>query len=318
MHTHEFQLTSSTNSPITIYQWKKEEETPHLQPKGIIQIAHGMTETGLRYARFAEALVQAGYIVYANDHRGHGRSASSMEKLGHLNRNDNHYMVEDMRIISTYIQAEHPGVPLILFGHSMGSFLSQMYIALHGSLLDGVVLCGSNGPRGPEVHAGKFAANLITKWKGIEHRSPFIDNLAFGGFNRKFQPSKTKYDWLSRDEHEVQKYIDDPFCGYVCTVGFYYELFHLIQHIHRPEVTARIPKDLPVLIIAGDKDPVGNFGAGVRKLEKLYTEQLKLQHVKTIIYPGARHELLNETNRDEITADCLAWFDELVAATAER
>lgn len=314
MKFHEFQLDSSTHHPITIYHWRPEQEEQ--APRGVIQIAHGMTESGKRYERFAKALVEEGYYVYANDHRGHGRSASSQEKLGHLDRNDGRHMVEDMKLLSTYIQEQHSGVPFILFGHSMGSFLSQMYIALYGSILDGVVLCGSNGPRGPELHAGKWASDLITKWKGIEHRSQFIDSLAFGSFNKKFKPSKTKYDWLSRDADEVQKYIDDPFCGYICTVGFYYELFHLLQQIHRPEITARIPKDLPVLIIAGDKDPVGNFGAGVRKLEQLYTEQLKLKDVKTIIYPGARHELLNETNRDEITSDCIAWFNELVSSKA--
>lgn len=309
MITSSFKMKSANGTQVHITCWMPEPET---KVKSVIQIAHGMTETGSRYERFAEALTAAGYAVYANDHLGHGFSAHHESELGHLGKGDMMNMVEDMAQLSQYIKEQHPHVPLILFGHSMGSFLSQMYIALYGDKLQGVVLCGSNGPRGPELHAGVAISRLIAGARGWKHRSDFINNMAFGGFNRRFNPHKTSFDWLSRDEAEVQKYIDNPYCGYVCTVGFYNEFFKLLTQIHKPSVMAKIPKDLPILLIAGTMDPVGNFGKGVPLLADMYRD-LGIKNVSLIMYPEARHELLNDINRDEVTADCIQWFDRIEA-----
>ncbi|MDZ7543093.1 alpha/beta fold hydrolase, partial [Clostridium perfringens] len=156
---------------------------PETNIRAAVQISHGMAETGTRYKRFAESLTAAGYVVYANDHLGHGQTAPNASEMGHLSKNGMMNMVSDMERLSLYILDRHPGVPLILFGHSMGSFLTQMYIAQHGKLLDGAILCASNGPRGPELLAGVAVSRLIAGMKGWKHRSKFIDNLTFGGFN---------------------------------------------------------------------------------------------------------------------------------------
>ncbi|MCG7408673.1 lysophospholipase [Paenibacillus sp. ACRRX] len=309
MNRTTFNLEGANGSRVHVYKW--ESVHPDIPTRGIIQIAHGMTETALRYERFAAELIQQGYIVYANDHRGHGKTASRPEQLGHMEKGDFMGMVHDMGQLSQYVQERHPNVPLVLFGHSMGSFLSQMYITKYGHLLHGLILSGSNGPRGLDLSAGVRVSQVIRALKGAAHRSEFINNLAFGGFNRSFKPSLTPFDWLSRDEQEVQKYIDDPMCGYVCTVGFYYEFFCFLKEVHHPSTLAKVPLKLPVLIVSGSQDPVGNFGKGLRKLKALY-KQLGVQEVSLILYPGARHELLNETNRDEVTLDCIEWLNRLL------
>lgn len=312
MKSSTFRLDSTNGSRIHISLWEPDSAD---RLTAVIQIAHGMTETGARYERFASALTAAGYAVYANDHLGHGLTAANADELGHLAKGDMMNMVYDMERISRYIREQHPNVPLILFGHSMGSFLSQMYLSKFGQLLDGVILCGSNGPRGPELLAGVLVSRVSASISGWKHRSTFINNLAFGGFNRRFKPHHTEFDWLSRDESEVQKYIDDPMCGYVCTVGFYHEFFNLLRAVHQPAVMANIPKDIPVFMISGTQDPVGNFGVGVLKLAEMY-KQLGIKDVAVKMYPEARHELLNETNRDEVTSDCLAWINQVVLAVA--
>lgn len=299
-----FKLNSTNGTHLHITQWMPASEA---EIRAVIQIAHGMTETGSRYTRFAEALTATGFAVYANDHLGHGQTAANDSELGHLGKGDMMNMVEDMARLSQHIKEQHPHAPIILFGHSMGSFLAQMYMSLYGSLLGGVVLCGSNGPRGPELQAGIAMTRLIAASNGWKHRSNLITNMTFGGFNRRFKPQKTHYDWLSRDEAEVQKYIDDPYCGYICSVGFYNEFFKLLSHIHKPDVINKIPKDLPILLIAGSMDPVGNFGKGVPRLKEIYNN-LGITDVSIIMYSDARHELLNDINRDEVTADCIDWF----------
>lgn len=311
MITTTFKMKGTNGAQLHITQWMPDSET---EVKAVIQIAHGMTETGTRYERFAEALTTAGFAVYANDHLGHGQTAADDSELGHLGKGDMMNMVEDMARLSRYIKEQHPHVPLILFGHSMGSFLTQMYISMYGHLLQGVVLCGSNGPRGPELHAGISITRLIASVSGWKHRSNTVNNMAFGGFNRRFKPHKTNFDWLSRDEAEVQKYIDNPHCGYVCTVGFYNEFFKLLTRIHKPDVMAKIPKDLPILLIAGTMDPVGNFGKGVPLLADMYRD-LGIKDVSLIMYPEARHELLNDRNRDEVTTDCIEWFNRILASS---
>lgn len=312
MRTNTFHFIDAENVRIHVYHWMPDEA---VEIQGAVQIAHGMTETALRYERFAEELTAAGYVVYANDHRGHGLTAATEQDLGYVGEDGFTWMVRNMAQLTKIIREQHSDTPLFLFAHSMGSFLAQQYITEHASLIDGVILCGSNGPRGPELLAGASVTKLIASMKGSRHRSAFIDKLAFGSFNRKFQPARTQVDWLSRDPKEVDRYVEDPYCGFLSTVGFYRDFFKLLRNIHRPEVMNRIPKHLPVLLIAGDNDPVGNYGKGVRKLAEQY-RQLGLKQVECKLYEGARHELLNETNRDEVTADCLAWLQRQTTSAA--
>ncbi|UHA75952.1 alpha/beta hydrolase [Paenibacillus sp. 481] len=304
MQQHTFTFTDPQHIPIHVYCWSPDDER---SIRGIVQIAHGMTETAERYERFAQALTDAGYVVYGNDHRGHGKTAAQVENLGYLGENGFEWMVLNMAQLSTMIKEKHEGLPLFLFGHSMGSFLSQQYISLHADLIEGVILCATNGPRGVDIIAGANLAKLIRTMRGDRHRSLLIDKLAFGSFNRKFEPSRTPFDWLSRDPAEVDKYVADPYCGFLSTVSFYHDFFRFLRVIHQPTTMARIPKTLPVMLIAGDADPVGMYGKGVLRLAEMY-KQLTIQDVTCNIYAGARHELLNETNRDEITTDCIQWL----------
>ncbi|MBD8499941.1 alpha/beta hydrolase [Paenibacillus arenosi] len=309
MQHHTFTLQAHDGLALHISQWSPDENEP---VRAVVQIAHGMTETGSRYERFARSLTEHGYIVYANDHRGHGQTSISNELLGHLEANDMRHMVQDMDLLSRHIESAHPQLPLLLFGHSMGSFLSTDYLTEYGQRLKGAVLSGSNGPRGPELGAGVVLAKLIGKIRGRTYHSNLINNMAFGGFNRRFQPSITSFDWLSRDKDEVRKYVEDPYCGFICSVGFYEEMFHMLRRIHQPKQLARIPNDLPILLIAGDMDPVSHFGKGVPRLEQLL-KQAGSQSLKRITYKEGRHELLNDTNRDEVTADVIQWFDQILA-----
>ncbi|MGG4393793.1 alpha/beta hydrolase [Paenibacillus thiaminolyticus] len=304
MLSNTFTFTDPEGVRVHVYRWDPEEGQP---VRGVIQIAHGMTETARRYSRFAEALTDAGYVVYGNDHRGHGRTAERPEDLGYVGEDGFTWMVRNMAQLTEIIQSEQAGLPVFLFAHSMGSFLAQKYIAEHGDKINGVILCGSNGPRGRELYAGVALTKLIASARGSRHRSKMIDNMAFGGFNRTFRPSRTSFDWLSRDEQEVDKYVADPECGFLSTIGFYRDLFRLLQDIHRPETMQAIPKELPVMLIAGDRDPVGQYGKGIRRLAEMYRE-LGIREVECILYPEARHELLNEKNRDEVTSDCLSWL----------
>ncbi|MFW5437491.1 lysophospholipase [Paenibacillus apiarius] len=308
MLTNTFTFTDPQRIQVYVYCWRP--ENAH-EAKGVVQIAHGMTETARRYEQFASALTSAGYIVYANDHRGHGKTAACEEDLGYVGEDGFNWMVRNMVQLTEIIRKNHEKLPIFLFAHSMGSFLAQQYITEHAHHINGVILCGSNGPRGPEILAGAGLAKLLASARGSRHRSSFIDKMAFGSFNRKFNPSRTPYDWLTRDKDEVDKYIADPHCGFLSTVGFYRDFFKLLRHIHRPETMEKIPKDLPIFLIAGDADPVGMYGKGVLHLADLY-RHIKLKHVECTLYPDARHELLNETNREEVTADCLAWLDRAV------
>ncbi|QOS97372.1 alpha/beta hydrolase [Brevibacterium sp. JNUCC-42] len=308
MQTGTFTFTDEQGFTLFVYQWSPDNQE---DVKGIVQIAHGMTETAERYERFARFLTNAGYIVYANDHRGHGKTAGSVDKLGYVGQNGFEWMVKNMAQLSQIIRDENPEYPLYLFSHSMGSFLGQKYMYEYPELIEGIILSGSNGSRGVELLAGIGITTLITAIRGEQHRSTWIDSLAFGSFNRHIQSPRTQFDWLSRDATEVDKYIADPFCGVVSTSSFYRDFFKMLHEIQQEPCLQRIPKNLPVFVIAGDEDPVGVCGKGVKRLVKRY-EELQLQQVSYKLYPQGRHELLNDINREEVMQDCLAWLNEQV------
>lgn len=305
MQSQSFTLQDGDNYSLYVYHWQPDAEIP---VKGIVQIAHGMAETALRYERFAQALTEAGYIVYANDHRGHGRTAPSMEHLGYSGEDGFNWMVRNMAQISSHIRDTNPNIPLYLMGHSMGSFLTQKYMYEYPQLVDGVILTGSNGPRSL-LRAGRAVAKVQMKLHGERHPSHLLNTMSFGSFNRAFKPNRTSFDWLTRDEAEVDKYINDPMCGFIGSASFFYQFFGLLQEIHSPANMERIPKDLPIYVFSGTQDPVGLHGKGVRKLLSLY-EKLGFSHVLAKLYPEGRHEMLNEINRDEVTADVIQWLNQ--------
>lgn len=301
-----FTFKSDEGTEIYVYNWMPDENS---EIKGVVQIAHGMAETAVRYERFAKLLTDNGYIVYIHDHRGHGNTAKTIENLGYLAEEDGFkWLVEDVRKLSEIIKKENPKVPLFLFGHSMGSFVTQRYIMLYGKELKGAVLSGSNGKQGPILKIGAFLAKREAKKNGRKAQSSKLDRLSFGSFNNAFKPNRTAFDWLSRDNDEVDKYIKDPFCGTVFTCGFFYDFLTGLKEIEDEENIALVPKDLPIFIFAGDKDPVGKNGKGIIRLFNTY-KKFNIKDVTYKLYKDGRHEMLNESNRDEVMSDVINWLN---------
>ncbi len=305
MQESNFTFTDSDGFEIFVYHWMS--DSPR---KGIIQISHGMVEDASRYRRFAAKLVDSGYVVYANDHRGHGKTAGTPEMVGYCGSDGFNGMVRDMGQLTQLIRQRDPGLPVFLFGHSMGSFLCQQYmIDYREEPPAGVILSGTNGkdPTWLLCILGALAKREIKK-NGAQWRSERLTNLIFRNYNRPFKPSRTEFDWLSRDSVEVDEYINNPFCGSICSSGFYLDLFNARRKLFLSETLVKLPKDLPLYVFAGARDPVGRKGAGILQLVKLY-RKYGLTNVASRLYPNGRHEMLNEMNRDEVMQHVLDWLD---------
>lgn len=290
---------------VFVYKWLPEEG---FKIKGIVQIAHGMAEMAARYERFAAALTKAGYAVYANDHRGHGRTAGTVENVGYLGEDGFNWMVKDMKQLNDIIREENPEIPVFLFGHSMGSILAQRYITLYGNSINGVILSGTSGKQGLMLDIGiRIAAGEVKK-HGAKSRSEKLNKLTFASYNKEFKPTRTDFDWLSRDNKEVDKYIKDPFCGGIFTAGFFYDFLLGLKETHKKDNMKKIPVDLPIYLFSGEMDPVGKNCKTLYPLIKTY-EKLGIKDVSYKFYKGGRHEMLNEINRDEVTNDTINWLN---------
>lgn len=296
---------------LSMHIWRTRETEV---PRAVVQIVHGMAEHAGRYSRLALALNAAGYAVFGQDLRGHGRTASGPDDLGFFaEENGWAKCIDDLWHINRLIARQYPDRPIFLIAHSMGSFLAQDFIAQHGEALAGIVLSGSNGAPPPAATLGKGVAWLERQRLGPRGRSALLDRLGFGNFNRDFAPARTPLDWLSRDTAEVDKYIADPLCGAVSTTQLWLDLLGGLSRIADPGLQAHIPKHLPIHIIAGDRDPVTRNTAGLIQLIDAY-RRVGLTRVTHRFYEGARHELFNETNRDEVTRDLIVWLDGVVEA----
>jgi len=305
MKIENFKIKDEGGLEIFVYKWLPDE---NIHVKGVVQIAHGMAETAARYEEFARALTDDGFIVYANDHRGHGKTAGQVEKLGDLGEDGFNSMVENMHELNEKIKIENNDLPIFLFGHSMGSFLTQRYICLYGSELKGAIISGSCGSQGVIIDIARLIAKGEIKKIGRLGKSIKLNKLAFGGYNNSFKPNRTAFDWLSRDNNEVDKYINDPFCGSVFTAGFFYDFFGGLKSIADYREIKNVPKDLPVYIFSGDKDPVGKNGKGVLKLIKTYKEH-GMTDLTYMIYKDGRHEMLNEINKEQVIVDLIKWLN---------
>ncbi len=306
MKTEQFRFNAIDGVEIFARKWLPDESAA---PVAVVQISHGMAEHCARYGRFAEALVEAGYAVYANDHRGHGETAGSLENIGYFaDQNGHQLVVDDMLSLTRIIKKEHPGLPIFLFGHSMGSILSRSYIFSHADEIKGVILSGTAGDPGLLGRIGV----LLTRWeiwrKGKKYRSPLLKKLSFGDSNKAFRPNRTEFDWLSRDEAEVDKYIADPYCGGTFTAGFFLDLLAVVNEVNDPQNIGKVPSDLPIYVISGDKDPVGKDGKGIIEVCKAF-EKAGVREVVCKLYEDGRHEMLNETNREEVHRDVIDWLD---------
>ncbi|MGB4486580.1 alpha/beta hydrolase [Pseudomonas veronii] len=304
-----FWLTANDHSRLYVNQW-----LPDTPPKALIMVSHGMAEHGGRYARLAEALCGAGYGVFALDQRGHGRTADEGTLGLFAERDGWNKVVGDLASLNQHIGQQLPGVPIILLGHSMGSYIAQAYLLHHSASLHGAILSGSNFQPVALYRAARLIARAERLRQGLRGRSALIEFLSFGSFNKAFKPNRTAFDWLSRDPDEVDRYRHDPLCGFRCTNQLWIDLLGGLQQISKASNLAQIDPGLPILVIGGECDPVSE-GKRLKRLAHALREA-GCQNLQLNIYPQARHELFNETNRDEVTADVLTWLDQ--ALTSRR
>ena len=304
-----FWLTANDHSRLYVNQW-----LPDTPPKALIMVSHGMAEHGGRYARLAQALCGAGYGVVALDQRGHGRTADEGTLGLFAERDGWNKVVGDLASLNQHIGQQLPGVPIILLGHSMGSYIAQAYLLHHSASLHGAILSGSNFQPVALYRAARLIARAERLRQGLRGRSALIEFLSFGSFNKAFKPNRTAFDWLSRDPDEVDRYRHDPLCGFRCTNQLWIDLLGGLQQISKASNLAQIDPGLPILVIGGECDPVSE-GKRLKRLAHALREA-GCQNLQLNIYPQARHELLNETNRDEVTADVLTWLDQ--ALTSRR
>jgi alpha-beta hydrolase superfamily lysophospholipase len=309
MKSDTFRFKTSDGVEIFTYRWMPDEASAI---RGAVQIAHGMAEHAARYERFAVMLTKAGYAVYANDHRGHGKTAGTQDNAGYFaDENGWGKVVDDMHTLTGIIKKENPNKPFFLFGHSMGSFLSRNYAMLYGKELSGLVLSGTGGDPGAIGKVGLFIAKIDAKLHGKKAKSAIMNKLSFGAFNNAFKPNRTDYDWLSRDTVEVDKYIDDPWCGAVFTAGFFCDMLGGLSYINKKENIAKIPKNLPIYLFSGAKDPVGANTKGVTQVFNTLKEA-GISDLNLKFYEEGRHESLNEINRSEVFSDVIAWLNKQI------
>jgi len=304
-----FNFKSIDGFNIFTYSWLPNKEN---EIKAVVQIAHGMAEHAARYHEFAEFLTDNGFGVYANDHRGHGKTAGSLDKVGFFAESNGwDLVVSDMHSLTEEIKKEHPNIPVFLLGHSMGSMLSRDYASKYGNEIRGLILSGTAADPGMLGNAGIAISKISGMLFGKESKSPLLDKLSFGAFNGKFKPNRTAFDWLSRDETKVDKYVRDPYCGSVFSKGFFYDMLTGLKKIHMKAEIGKIPTALPIFFISGEKDPVGKNSNGVKKVVKMYGKS-GIENVDLKFYPDARHEILNETNREEVYRDILSWISNIL------
>lgn len=278
-------------------------------PRAVVQLVHGVSEYVGRYDHFARFLADRGYAVCGEDHLGHGNTAKQDSKFGWFAKQDGWTLVTaDVRALRQLMGAEYPGVPYIMMGHSMGSFLTRTYLCRYPSTVDGAILSGTGQEGAALVAAGKAIASAIAAVKGSDVVSPLVNSLSLGAYNKQFAPNRTTADWISRDEGVVDAYLKDPFCSAVPTVGLYRDMLGGLQYISSRRALSQMDPNTPVYIFSGDRDPVGSNGAGVKKVYG-YFERQGTKDLSMKLYAGGRHEMLNEINKEEVYADVLAWLD---------
>ena len=304
---HSFIIETKDHVQVQAYEW-----LPQTGPLAVLQIVHGMQEHALRYDHFARWLNSKNIAVYANDHIGHGSSAKTPEDLSHFPRKDDwQRSVDILHILAGKIQKDHPGIPVFMLGHSMGSVLVQTYMMQYGQEADGFILSGVI--RQPLVMAnlGILLVKTLSALYGPVDRSKLIVAIGYGPYNRKFRPNRTASDWLSSENSIVDEYISSPLCGIPLTNRFYQNFFYGFKYIARHSNLKKIPDGKPVYILAGKLDPAGQSGKAPEKISYLLTK-IARSRVDLKLYPAGRHEILNEKNREEVYEDMLSWVFKII------
>lgn len=282
------------------------------QIRCVLQVVHGMAEYAERYEEFAAYLVERGFVVTGDDHLGHGKSVGQGGKQGYFCEQDPAtVLVRDVHRLKKLTEELYPGVPYVLMGHSMGSFITRNYLCRYGTGISGAVIMGTGMQPKAVLDMARLVAGIQKLFCGSGHVSRLLDRLAFGGYGRGITDRRTAFDWLSRDRERVDRYIADPMCGFTFTVNGFGALFELVLRLYSPENLAAVPRELPVFMVSGDADPVGDYGKGVRRAYDSLVAA-GLTDIRLKLYPGGRHELLNETNRSQVMQDICRWVEENV------
>jgi alpha-beta hydrolase superfamily lysophospholipase len=301
--SNHFTFTASDGKEIHYWQW-----LPQGPVNACVQISHGMADHAQRYGNFAEFLCSQGIAVYANDHRGHGKTAGSIENRGYFADRDGWNLVlSDMLQLNGIIHQNHPGSHVILLGHSMGSFLARNYIINHSDTIQACILSGTATHPGLLLNAGLALARLKSWFIGQKQPDALLDKMSFGAFNKNIPNPQTAFDWLTHDTEIVKAYVADDYCGFVCTTGFFIDLLSALKIINCQKNINKVRKDLPLYFFAGSEDPVGNYGKGVEQAVAKF-RQAGLGCITVKIYEGGRHEMLNEVNRNQVWRELVEWI----------
>lgn len=292
---------SFDNKTIFVYEWASVAE-----PKGIVQIVHGMAEHAGRYEAFAKYLNSFGYIVVADDHRGHGRTDE--DSLGYFAGDIYESILKDEEELTRYYQKRYVGLKYFLFGFSFGSFLAQSMLSRSPAAYDGVVLGGSSYKKDAQVYLGSMICALVNLFKKEKVPAGLLEELSFGAYKKKFGNEQ----WLSLDNDNNKKYLQDPLCGFTCSYAFYRDFFKGLKKLYTKKYREGLRQDLPLLIVSGKNDAVGNMGKGVQKLSRFYREKAGVKSVETLLFEHSRHEFLNEQmDRDLKWGSIKEFFDRI-------
>lgn len=282
--------------------------------KCVVQIVHGMAEYMERYEEFARFLTQQGFLVVGEDHLGHGKTVTEGGTYGYFCEQDPAtVLVRDVHRLKKMTQSLYPQVPYIIIGHSMGSFILRNYLCRYGSGIDGAIILGTGMQSAFSVKCAKVFAAIQKLFCGSRHVSKLMDKMAFGSYNKRIADLQTSMDWLTKDSACVERYHADPLCGFTFTVNGFATIFEMVSRLHKRKNLQKIPKNLPIMFAAGAEDPVGDYGAGVRRAYDSLKE-MGLTRLEMKLYPGDRHELVNETDKEEVMQDILNWMNEVIGA----
>ena len=291
--------------------WTPDADVP---VRAVVQLSHGMCEYAERYTAYAEHLTSRGIVFGGNDHVGHGDTAPSPDDYGYFPAPDSAgILAADVAQMSLILREQYPDVPLILLGHSMGSFITRLYLTEYAENLDGVIIMGTGGKQPTTL--GMMVASLIGRFRGARHRSGLLHKLAFSGYNKRFGKGADKNAWLTKDDEIVARYDADERCTFNFTVSGYYTLFDLIGRISGPEWAEKLPTDLPMLLVSGADDPVGNYGKGVGQVAA-WLAGAGVKDMTVHLFPGDRHEILNETDRADVYTWIDRWIDRVITPEA--
>lgn len=297
--------SSNDNDIVTFYIYYPLNNVP---VRAVLQLSHGMCEYVERYEIFADFLCKNGIVFCGNDHIGHKGSIKNKSRLGYFaNENGNKFFEKDLFSLTNIMKKKYPNIPYFLLGHSMGSFIARDYISKHADILTGAIICGTSGTN-IGTHLGIALCNIIGLICGEKHRSSLINKMAFLDYNIKFMPIRTQFDWLTKDNEVVDKYINDDYCNFIFTTSGFRDLFTLLKRVSSDEWVFSIKKDLPVYLVSGDKDPVGQYGKGVKEVY-CRLKNAGAEDISITLYKDDRHEILNETDKDIVMNDILNWIE---------